>query len=181
MAVAHAVDALTCISSYFAAILDSEALERNPIPGWVSENQTFTNWLAKQSRTSSQKRKSIWARFLADLGLEPVHAALRSGLSRSEMEAWLETYFDGDIRTMASLGLFNEIYQDKHLNQRTVWHINDLRDMMFITCGAGYADYVLGERSMVSHVRQAARRLHREIHIYSDITDLLFSLKSAGL
>jgi hypothetical protein len=179
--VAHAVDALTCISSYFEIMLASEAMAMNPISGWDSENQQFTDWLAEEPRTRSQKRKTVWARFFGDIGPEVVQAAHESGITRSEMALWLTRHFDGDVRAMASLGLFNEVYQDKHLNQRTTWRSNDLIDMMYLTCAAGYADYVVAERSLVSHARQAAKRLQRPIKIYPRISDLMVPLKNAGL
>lgn len=178
---AHAVDALTCISSYFGTVLDSEAVATNPIPGWASGNQKFTDWLASEPRTSSQKRKCIGIRFLADLRLEVIEAANESGISPLEMEAWLKSYFNGVVRVLPSLGLFNEVYHDKHLNPRAVWHINDLYDMMYLTCGSGYADYVVGDRSSVSHIRQSAKRLRRQINIYRRISDLIVALKGDGL
>lgn len=180
-AMANAVDALTCISSYVAAILDSEAVLMNPIPGWASENQDFTAWLASESKNSSQKRKNIRVQFWVDLKLELVQAAHETGVSPEELTTWLDLYFDDDVRSMGSLGLFYEIHQDKHLNSETVWRSNDLFDMMYLTCAAGYADFVVGERSLVSHARQAAKRLQRSINIYSHISDLMVALKSSGL
>ena len=173
---AHAIDALTCISSYFGAMLDAEAVLKNPVPGWASENQSFTDWLAGEAKTPAQKRKSTGARFFADLQLELVQAARESGITASEINTWLDTIFD-DIRAMRSLGLFSEVYQDKHLNQRAPWHSNDLTDLMYLTCAAGYADYVVGERSLVSYVNQATRRLGKPTNIYPRVSDLLVGLK----
>ena len=47
---------------------------------------------------------------------------------------------------MPSLGLFRETLQGMHLN-RARWEDNHLTDLMHLTCAAGYADYVVGERS----------------------------------
>jgi hypothetical protein len=178
---AHFVEALTCLSSYFDAILDSKPVVLNPIPEWVGDNQKFTERLAREAGTSPQKRKRVWDRFLADLLQEVAEAALESEISHVETAAWLASYSAEDIRAMPSLGLFNEVYTDKHLNQRTVWHSNDLTDMMYLTYGTGYADYVVAERSAVSFARQAARRLNRSIKIYSHLSELLVELDTADL
>jgi hypothetical protein len=178
---AYVVDALTCISSYFDSTLSSEAVQPNPIPGCASENQEFTTWLSREPKNSPQKRGSIKGRFLADLRLEMIQAALESGITSEELGMWLDLYFDVDVRAMGSLGLFNEVYQDKHLNPETVWRSNDLSDMMYLTCAAGYADFVVGERSLVSHIKQSAKRLQRTISIYPRISDLVVALKSTGI
>src|SRR5581483_1283962 len=101
---ANAVDALTSVSSYFDAILDSETVPMNPIPGWVSANQDFTTWLAKASTTSAQKRKSIVSHLRSDLELEVLSAVYESSITPAELETWRSSHFDVDIRDMASLG-----------------------------------------------------------------------------
>ena len=177
----YPIEAMTCISSYFDAVLDSEAVPINPTSVWVSANQDFTTWLAKDSTNAYQKRKSIVNHLRADLELEVLHAVYESGITSAELEIWRASYFDDDMRDMASLGLFSEIYQDKHLNSGTVWHDNDLIDMMYLSCAAGYADFIVGERSLVSYARQAARRLGRPVKIYPRISELLVALKSTEL
>lgn len=179
--ISRSVEALNCISSYFDAILDSEAVPMNPTPEWVSANQDFTAWLAGASKSGAQKRKSIRIRFLADLVPELAQATHESGISSEELKTWLDSYFYDEVRTMPSLGLFSEIYQDKHLDRSTVWSSNDLIDMLFLTCAAGYADFVVGEHSLVSRARQAARRLDRPINAYPRVSDLLVALKGDGL
>jgi hypothetical protein len=177
-AMAITVEAWTCVSSYFDAILDSEAVPMNPTPSWVSANQEFTAWLAKDSTSASQKRKSILSHLRADLELELLHAVYESGITSAQLETWRTAHFDADIRNMVSLSLFSEIYQDKHLNSGTAWRDNDLIDMMYLSCAAGYADFVVGERSLVSYASQAARRLGRPVKIFRQISELLVGLKS---
>ncbi len=89
-----------------------------------------------------------------------------------EFESWLNVYVEPEIDSMPSLGLFKGIYEDKRLNSTTRWEMNDLHDMMFLSCGAGYADYVVAERSLTGYVSQAARRLRRTTRIFPCISDL---------
>ena len=179
--VANVTDALTCISSYFAVMLDSEPVRPNPVPGWERANQDFTAWLAGESRSSSQKRNSIKGLFLVDLKMEALQAAHESGITPEELAIWLDSYFEDDVRALGSLGFFYEIYQDKHLDPRTNWSFNDLMDMMELTCAAGYADFVVADRSFTGYARQAAKRLQRSINIYRRISDLIVAIKEEGL
>jgi hypothetical protein len=175
------VEALSCISSYFDAILDSESVPMNSIPEWVNRFQNFTAWIASEKKTTSQKREFIRSGFLADLSGEIAQAAVESGTSPEEFKTWFDSYFNKDVRTMPSLSLFSEIFQDKHLDPGTTWRNNDLIDMLFLSCAAGYADFVVGERSLVNYAKQAANRLQRTINIYPRISDLVVALKSTGL
>lgn len=74
---------------------------------------------------------------------------------------------------MPGLGLFRETLHEKVVNARSEWEGNDLTDMMYLTCAAGYADYVVGERSMVGQMRQALKRLSRPDNVYRRIKDLV--------
>jgi len=53
--------------------------------------------------------------------------------------------------------------------------------MLFLTCAAGYADYVLAERSSTSYLNQSAKRLGRSIKVYSRINDLVVAFENEGL
>ncbi len=76
-------------------------------------------------------------------------------------------YRSGDeITAMPSLGLFREVLEQKHLNPGTTWYNNDLSDLMYLTCAAGYADYVVSERSLVSQMEQSLKRLNRLVNVY---------------
>lgn len=173
--------ASTRISSFMDVITAAESVPMVAIPEWVSANQRITELLASQPATTSQKREDIGALFLRDMLLEIAKAALFSGVAGPEATTWVKSFIGVDVRSMRSLGLFKEIYQDKHLDGSTKWYNNDLLDMLFLTCAAGYADFVLGERKLVGYARQAAKRLGRPDNAYSQIGELLVALRSEGL
>jgi hypothetical protein len=175
--IAYAAKAMSCISSYFDAILDSQSVPTNPVPAWVQMNQEFTEWLSSDGADASLKRKSILSHFRMDLEPELLQAVYESGITSAELEAWREAHFREDIRAMPSLGLFTEVFQDKHLDPSTTWRDNDLIDMIFLTCAAGYADYVVGERSLVGYIKQAANRLRRPIRVHSQVGELVAELQ----
>jgi len=177
----HVLRAAVCMMSYIDMVLASDSTPETPIPKWENAFQRITDELARSLETSPQKRNILRYVLLSDIKLEVAEAAHLSGITVPELETWIESHFNTDVRAMKSLGLWNEVFQDKHLNTTTKWSANDLTDMMYLTCAAGYADYVLAERSLTSYVKQAARRLHRSIKVYSRIEDLVVELKGEEL
>ncbi len=173
--------ATVCMMSYIDMVLDSEATEPTPIPEWVNTFQLITDELSKVPKTSSQKRYMLRFILLNDIKMQVIRAAHQSGITESEFETWVQSQFEPDVRAMRCLGLWNGVFQDKHLNPTTKWVVNDLTDMMYLTCAAGYADYVLAERSLASYLNQAAKRLGRSIRVYSRITELVAALENEGL
>ncbi len=172
--------ATVCMMSYIDMVLDSEATVPTPIPEWVDAFQLITDELAKEPKTSSQKRYILRFMLLKDIQLRVAEVAHQSGVTGSELETWVESHFEPDVPGMRCLGLWNEVFQAKHINSTTKWKTNDLTDMLFLTCAAGYADYVLAERSATSYLNQTAKRLGRSINVYSRIDDLIVELQRQG-
>lgn len=178
-AIGYLAESLTCISAYFEAILHSEAVPMGSVSGWVESNQEYTRWLEGTAWSSAKKRKSIWGRLLGDLGSEITQVAYKSGISPEDLDIWLAYPIAEEAQSLPSLSIFCEMYQDKHLNSKTIWNSNDLIDMMYLSCAAAYADFVIGERSLVSYARQAARRLDRKMSLHSRMTDLVKELEAS--
>ena len=172
--------AIICMSSYIDTILASESTPMTPIPEWVDAFQLITDELAKMASTPFQKRRVLRAMLLKDIQSQVIEAASRTGITANELENWIELYVDEDFHTMMCLGFWRLIYQDRHLDATYKWRSNDLTDMMYLTCAAGYADYILAERSLTSHLNQAAKRLDRQVKVYSRIGELVAALKGAG-
>lgn len=171
---------LTSIIVTADVLLDGDSIGILPTPGWVQKFQEFTDWLSGQKLTSVQKRKHIELFAIGDTGLEIAEEARFAGLTPDEMGDWIKTRAQGEIKLMPSLGLFGEVLQQKHLNPGTNWNGNDLVDLMYLTSAAGYADYVVGENSLVSQMEQALKRLKRRLNVYRNLRDLVTALESDG-
>jgi hypothetical protein len=62
---------------------------------------------------------------------------------------------------------------DRHLNRGTKWSPNDLTDMVYLSCAAGYADFVVCEQHMRSVLAQGLRRLVRPQHVFRGLQQAL--------
>ena len=171
--IALAFEALTSVSATFDTRLDADSIAMDPSPGWVIRNQRFTDWLAGEKDCNSlQKRQSVDAFFVADTKTEIAEEAFRSGITPDEMGQWLLNEREGRVAVMPCLGLFRETLVSMNLN-RASWEDNHLTDLMYLTCAAGYADYVVAERQLVGYMEQALKRLDRPINVYRRIQDLV--------
>ncbi len=149
-------------------------------PGWATSNQELTDWLASEPKNSARKRNHIGAFFLRDLLPKIVQAAHSLHVSAEEISLWLSEFFSSHLQEMSSISLFKEVYEDKHLDRTGKWKGNDLQDMMYLCCGAGYADYVVGEKSLVSRIRQAARRTDKAINIFPNLSGLMSNFQGGA-
>lgn len=72
-----------------------------------------------------------------------------------------------------SLGIFRELLHEKLADPGTVWEQNDLTDMMYLSCGAAYADHVVGERRLIGDLRCSLARLGQPSNVHSKLADLV--------
>ena len=59
------------------------------------------------------------------------------------------------VSRMPFLGQMNQLLFARLRNAAQRWESNDLIDVMFLSCAAGYADVLVGERTTIGYLRQA--------------------------
>jgi hypothetical protein len=80
------------------------------------------------------------------------------------------------VPSMPALGLFREVLHEKLVNRHTQWEPNDLTDLVYLTCAAGYANHVVGEHSATGYIRNAQRRLGRTVNVHRNLKSLMAEL-----
>jgi hypothetical protein len=170
---ALALEALTSLSGTFDTMLDADPVAMTATPKWVAKNARFSAWLSKETaRTATEKAACAEALFFADTAGEIAEEAHEAGISPLEMSAWVMQNREAEIARMPSLGLFRETFIVMHLNHAQ-WEDNHLTDLMYLTCAAGYADFVVAEKSLVGYMRQGLGRLGRPQNVYRRIQDVI--------
>jgi hypothetical protein len=160
-------------------MLDAERCEGGSDVGWAQANQRFSDWLDSEPRDSQQKRKSIDAFLLTDLSKQIAEEAHAAGTPIEQVRHWIPKRAMDDIRQLSAMGLFREMLHDRHLNKGTVWKSNDLTDMVYLSCAAGYADFVVCERHMASVLAQGLKRLGRPEHVFHRLQDAMPAIQAA--
>ena len=65
-----------------------------------------------------------------------------------------------------------EPYKQRHL-AGVRWTANELTDMVYPACAAGYADFVVTERHMAAFINQSNQRLGRPSNVYRRLRELV--------
>ncbi|MFW5415697.1 hypothetical protein J0910_03600 [Nocardiopsis sp. CNT-189] len=173
------IAALTEAVSSIDVMLDSERVESGLETGWTPLNQKFSDWLDSENRDSQQKRKTIDAFLLSDLQKEIAEEAWASGATIPQLKSWALKHAANEIAQLPATGLFREMLHSRHLNKGTKWSPNDLTDMVYLSCAAGYADFVACERHMRDPLKHGLKRTKKKTQVYRDLTDAVAAIKEA--
>jgi hypothetical protein len=143
------------VMSTYAAIIDSTTI---PDEGGLEAAEAWARQFADLGRQlraegasrENVRRRSHWA-VIRDLGPEIArlaHPAVVAGwLARAEQE----------FASMPYLGRYREVISNRLSDGQGRWEGNDLIDLNFLCCAAGYADVVVGERRTIGNLRSARR------------------------
>jgi len=171
--------ALTAHITMIDVMLDAERLAPAPDPGWAAANQRITDQLNSEGLDSLQKRKRAHRLFLTDHLQEIAEAAHATGVAPEQLDQWILKRSREDVGKLPATGLFRGMLCDRHTDRGTHWKPNDLIDMIYLTCAAGYADFVVCERTMGSILAQGLRRLDRPTRLFTKLADAVPVIEAA--
>ncbi|MGK5112799.1 hypothetical protein [Geodermatophilus sp. CPCC 205506] len=109
----------------------------------------------------------------ADLGLELAQAAVALGMTIAEFRERINV--DVCIDFFAALPFVGRVMEVTHQRVRNPserWARNDLNDLLYLACAAGYADVVVAEKHMTHHLRTAARHSRPGAVVVGDLKAL---------
>jgi hypothetical protein len=166
----------TNVVSLAATLLDDEAIEAPQSTGWAESMQRFTDWMATEETEQPRRLARTNLAFFADLSRTIAEEAHSLRLSLADLHDWNLNRQDADVDTSPMLGMFREATRQKLATSTTKWKKNDLTDLMYLSCGAGYADVVVGERQLIGQLIGGARRLRRPLRAFRRLHDALPSI-----
>lgn len=146
---------LTNALTLYDTIIDTQAIDD---PGGVGAKAAESQAeLAERLRAHGAQRelarRVVDTRFILDMKDDLARAGLSLGLLPDEL---LDRLADNDrIARMPFLARMRELIYQRVRNVGQGWQGNDLIDSMFLSCAAGYADVVVGERATIGYLRQS--------------------------
>ncbi len=114
--------------------------------------------MAAANASPEEKWATARMALLTDLTDELAAAAATAGLGRSEWEEWLAESEDSFV-SMPAIGRVQQVTHQRLCNPQYPWRVNDLSDMHFLACAAGYADFLLAEKATSHDLRCAERQV----------------------
>ncbi|WYB31079.1 hypothetical protein V6574_16445 [Streptomyces sp. SM1P] len=169
--------ALLAASVSIDTMLDTQRVEEGPDTGWATGSQRFSDWLDELAQDSQQKRKAIDLHLVTDLQRELAEEAAAADVSKELFRQWGFKGWVQAIGESPAVGLFREILHSRHLNKGTTWRPNDLQDMIYLSCAAGYADFVVCEKHMRDPLQHGLKRMGRSTQVYRRLTDAVAAIE----
>ncbi|UQS26031.1 hypothetical protein L1857_26075 [Amycolatopsis thermalba] len=128
------------------------------IGGWAASYQELAEYM-RDHPADRDIRLVAAVRTAADLMQEISAEAHLAGLTRQQFSAWLQP--ERTIELFAGLpfvGRIMEITYQRLRNPQRLWKRNDLNDIMYLACAAGYADAVVIEKDLAHHLTTGEAR-----------------------
>jgi len=162
-------------------LLDPEGEPSLSIDKWVNANQAITDYLKNSGLKSNKKREYSYLSSLHDHWeqLTQAFALLdlpASRLANLDTKGWIKLF-----RSTRMVHIYTHIAMLRHLNGDANWKKNDLTDMLYLSCAAGYADFVAAEKNTTESIRQAQNSVGLESNIFPTIERLVEVLRSEGV
>jgi hypothetical protein len=160
----------TCATA--STMLSEEDIRADVQSEWAVEQQRKATWIHGDKRARLTPAVNDAFTF-SDAGKEIAIAAATALLSPEEMKEWAIEYFNDDLPRMPAFASYYEAIADKRTDPNSRWEQNDLTDLMFLSTGAAYADFTVGERKTIDLLKRAIRRKHKPTIVCSSIAELM--------
>ena len=145
------------------------------VQGWVAEMARVRDVIVAEN-TPKEKRQLVAAyRLLQDIRMPLVDA----GVSRDAIIAYMLSIAGDkgaqllkDVRSLPYTGRFSEVLAERWASTNDGWSDHDLFDLMYLSCAAGYADYVVSEKKMAHMLRKVENRVPPGAAVVPKLKDL---------
>jgi hypothetical protein len=98
-------------------------------------------------------------------------AASDVGLDTAGLDTWLTDGLEEDLARMPYLGRQYEVIHQRLSNADDHWEGNDLTDINFLACAAGYADVVVGEKKASEYLKRVAPKVTEGAFVCRRLSD----------
>jgi hypothetical protein len=154
---------LTSISGIYSAVVDDKPVEmseaKDAAERWAATFARVGKQLRDLNLPSHEFRIAAREALTSDLSVELAQAAVRAQSDPQAFPGWLEHEWPTALAAMPSVARLYEVLHTRLANADHRWDGNDLNDINFLCCAAGYADVLVGEKATIDHLRRAARRV----------------------
>jgi hypothetical protein len=137
---------------------EDDEIARAKAERWATLHAEIGARMAAADASPEEKWATARMALLSDLTDELASAAAAAALDRREWEEWLADS-DSSFASMSAIGRVQAVTHQRLSNPQYPWRANDLSDMHFLSCAAGYADFVLAEAATTHDLRRAESRV----------------------
>lgn len=163
-------------------MIDNERIEnpqgRAMATAWSRSHQELAIRMREQRMSKEKARQVALGRLIEDMRQEILAAAAARRLNGERLGAWLEQGLEGDLARMPYLGRQHEVIYERLRNADDRWDGNDLNDVNYLCCAAGYSDFVVAERKLCGYLNRVEGHVAGGAFVCRKLTDLLKPLRT---
>ncbi|MDX6610149.1 MAG: hypothetical protein QOF85_2074 [Solirubrobacterales bacterium] len=173
---------ITAVNAMVVATIDDEKIskaEGNAMADqWARSHHELALYMRDSRTPKEHVRANALARLISDMSEEITSAATDAGLDQGQLTAWLESRLERDLVHMPYLGRHFEVIHQRLSNADDRWEANDLTDINYLACAAGYAHIVVGEKKISEYLQRIAPRVSGGAFICRKLPDAVEYLQS---
>ncbi len=143
--------------------------------GWVAEMARVRDVIVAENMPKEKRQFVAAYRLLQDIRMPLAEA----GVSREAIVAYTSLILEDkgtqllrDVRSLPYTGRFSEVLSERWASANDGWSDHDLFDLMYLSCAAGYADYVVAEKKMSHMLRKVENRVPPGATVVPKLKDL---------
>lgn len=153
---------LTWATSFADMLIEDEREDsehaRAKVAAWAAAYSAVSVGLREERASKEDIQRHSQDALLADLTDDVSQAAAKAGLRGPEFASWFEQSRDR-FAHLPCIGRLQQVTHQRLRNPQYRWKPNDLNDMHFLSCAAGYADILLAEKDTSHQLRCAERNV----------------------
>ncbi|WP_026556951.1 hypothetical protein [Arthrobacter sp. 35W] len=159
-------------------LVHPEKSERSDPHSWVTSNEKFAAQLAASPNTKHEKEQAAYARAWAE-NRSLVEAALTElGMGPKGICQITDKEIPQLFGRMPALGYFTRLMVMRQVNASHKWRPNDLTDLIFLSCAAGYTDYLAAEKHTGTQLKQM---LPNGASVHTTLESLVQKIREDGV
>jgi hypothetical protein len=176
---------VVCALSIYSTLVEPERLKssegKEMAERWAAKHQKLALGMRERGTAKEDIPSVAWAMLLSDLQQEVAEAAMGVHVSVEDTVKWLDDDARSDLAGMPYLGRHYEVIRQRLSNADDRWEANDLTDVNFLACAAGYADVVVGEKKMTEYVRRAEGRVTSGAAVYRTLPEAVAGIEELSV
>jgi hypothetical protein len=174
---------MTSINAMVAAIIDDEGID-NPegkamAAAWGHSHQELAEYMREHRTPKEHRRLAARGKLIGDLQQELLAAAAAEGIDGERLGAWLQSGLEDDLGRMPYLGRQHEVILERLSNADDHWEANDLADVNYLCCAAGYAEFLVAEKKLCGYLNRVEKRVPHGAFVCRNLADLIEPLRAA--
>ncbi|MGW3497983.1 hypothetical protein [Streptomyces sp. NPDC001020] len=152
--VARLLDQLTCIAADYDTLMEPYQIESEKIGIWESTYTKVMNDPEFRSLSKARRRGASHGLVILDMSTEVARIFSEFGIAGDKVPEFAQ-HLHANVPSMPFWGLYADALNFRLSQGNTKWQSNDLIDMLYLSCAAGYADLVVAERAATNYLNAA--------------------------